>query len=597
MGDRQVVDDESFYDPTEGSEAGDSVHITIPWIMQQQQPHQDSPTRPAVTAHAASPSSLATVSPDKSCMCIMGEQEQQSQPEDEDTTTTKVGPHFSPQAPPPMGAPPLAPPSPPKKNSSWSVPDDDHPERVLVYSFSDEKHNPETSLPAPVQDPPPPPPCTSSQFHNDGAWDSLQYPTMDHHNQQLENSHPNLEEPQQSRHSTPTVQSLHHHNNKDLRCSDPHPIPVATTDHYHYHQWMVSSQPNNHGQLFQQQQQHKTSQAVPGFSATPPGAARQPLHPTAPPVRTHAASSSYQQQQPPVSNAAYPQNGTQGFVVHYEDDNHQETSPPSEGGQAPSRPPNPPTTRRTRSFGRWLTSGDASLAPNIGLTNSYEDALWGMAPHELLRFLQITNAVASFLCLVVASLSWLGKLVFLQLDQVVLLAYLACWSVLLLAVEIVAMATPEQQRLIPTNFMGRIRDQLGFLFHPCGKALFVMMLSTMCWSLESLFWSLIGTLYLVSAVGWWYAAVAYPEEVPRLMGSVEQTFRAEARRRGTVGDAARFSVATWNAFMRSWQQQPTASSAAATERPSWVGMLSPSTTEDYDHDPEPHEPTERSSLL
>ncbi|KAL7578268.1 hypothetical protein ACA910_012685 [Epithemia clementina (nom. ined.)] len=302
---------------------------------------------------------------------------------------------------------------------------------------------------------------------------------------------------------------------------------------------------------------------------------------------TNGISNSYQ--------FAYQQNGDLGsraFVVHYEEEDSKNTA------------------STTRALRHWVTAsggGDATVAPNVGLSNSYEDSLCGMAPHELLRLLQVANALASISSVVVASLSWLGKILFLQLDKAVLLAYLAMLSLVLLIVEIVATATPEQQRLVPNNIMGRIRDQMGFLFHPFGKALFVLLLTTMCWGIGGLFLTLIGTLYFTASIGWFYAAFVYRTEASRLMGSIDETYRAEARRRGhpAVRDATRFSISSWNAFMR--QQHPLAASsgaaAAAAAARTWVGSLaSPSPSmeqyDDGDEDGDDDLPAgERTSLL
>ena len=248
--------------------------------------------------------------------------------------------------------------------------------------------------------------------------------------------------------------------------------------------------------------------------------------------QVHQGRISYQQY-------AYQQNGGEGsgaFIVHYEDEGEE-----------------------THVNQRLGTSGDSNLAPNVGLTNSYDNALWGLAPHEFLRSLQIADAVASLLSLVIALLSWLGKLVFGQLDKVVLLAYLAAFSFILLSVETVATFTPAQQRLIPNNFMGRIRDQMGFLFYPWGKAFFVLLLTTMCWAIGGTLLSLIGSAFFVSAFGWFYASCAYQEDLSQLMGSIDETYRAEARRRN-IPDP-QFSISNWNALMTNHGEVARSSSA------------------------------------
>ena len=252
---------------------------------------------------------------------------------------------------------------------------------------------------------------------------------------------------------------------------------------------------------------------------------------------------------------AYRQNGDEGgsaFKIHYEDE---------------------ADAKQQRKALLNSTKGDASLRPNTGLTNSYEFALWGMAPHELLGFLSKLDIVASASCLMIASLSWIGKLVFLQLDKVVLLAYLAALSFCLGFIEVTAIVTPEQQRLIPGNFYGRIRDQLGFLFHPLGRAFFVILLTTMCWGIGGIFLGIAGLMYFISGIGWVYASCAYSADLPRLMGSMDEAFRAEALRRNVSVSA--FSVATWQAFM---------SNPVESVRTSWTTLMNSSRAYDFGAD-------------
>mmetsp|Transcript_2712 Transcript_2712/g.7553 ORF Transcript_2712/g.7553 Transcript_2712/m.7553 type:complete len:497 (-) Transcript_2712:265-1755(-) len=281
----------------------------------------------------------------------------------------------------------------------------------------------------------------------------------------------------------------------------------------------------------------------------------------------------------------YRQHGSEGgsaFTINYE--NEQSLTLNEEGAPA-------------RVLGN---RGDSTLRPNTGLTNSYDYSLWGMAPHELLKFLQRMNMLASAGCVVVASLSWLGQLIFLQLEQVVLLAYLAFFSFVLGLIDLMALITPEQQRLIPTNMLGRIRDQLGFMFHPWGKALFVLLLTTMCWGIGGIFLSIAGTVYFISSLGWFYAAVAYRDDIPRLMGSIDETYVAESRRRN-VSRPRSFSVGSWEAIMRDQV-------AAVAARRTWASWTNTSRTpaNDVEAGGETHtngdggddnEPGERASLI
>lgn len=162
--------------------------------------------------------------------------------------------------------------------------------------------------------------------------------------------------------------------------------------------------------------------------------------------------------------------------------------------------------------------GDASLRPNIGLTNSYEYALFGWTLPQLVVNLRKVNLIATALTLLWVLTSWLRKALLLKLAHLVLLCYLAILSLALFLVDIMGFyRTQLSERGIMTNsthtfvMEERVRDQLGLLYHPGGKAFYLFFLSVLCGSLGDLMLRLIALLYLFSAFGYVYAYNMYPE--------------------------------------------------------------------------------------
>lgn len=232
-----------------------------------------------------------------------------------------------------------------------------------------------------------------------------------------------------------------------------------------------------------------------------------------------------------------------------DDDNGSEASDPRyrplsapPAGAPPTPPPTPPAwNAKTSSFradygtqggGQDSTNhavaasssfrGDATLRPNIGLTNSYEYALFGWTLDELIVNLRTVNLVATSLTLlwIVLSWVWLGSLITLQLSRLVLLGYLAILSLALFLVDIMGFyRTQLTERGIMRNnsthtfvMEERIRDQLGLLYHPAGKAFFIFSMALLCASLGNYpILRVIALLYCFSAFGYLYAYCTYPE--------------------------------------------------------------------------------------
>mmetsp|Transcript_15329 Transcript_15329/g.31159 ORF Transcript_15329/g.31159 Transcript_15329/m.31159 type:complete len:334 (+) Transcript_15329:231-1232(+) len=170
--------------------------------------------------------------------------------------------------------------------------------------------------------------------------------------------------------------------------------------------------------------------------------------------------------------------------------------------------------------GRGLNSfrGDATLRPNVGLTNSYEYALFGWTLQELVVNLRYLNLGASTLTLFYVAFAWIGKVFTFQWGTAVILGYLSVLSFALFLVELMGFyRTQLSQRGITSNsthtfvMEEHIRDQLGLLYHPGGKAGYVFFLAVLCWSLKMVTLRLIALAYCFSAFGYIYAFNTYPE--------------------------------------------------------------------------------------
>jgi hypothetical protein len=133
-----------------------------------------------------------------------------------------------------------------------------------------------------------------------------------------------------------------------------------------------------------------------------------------------------------------------------------------------------------------FTVCDASLRPNVGLTNRYADfALFGLALHTLLDYIRWICLANAACCILLVVLTWFWRLIFLKLDQLVLLLYLGALSACLLLAEVWSLAA---FRHVLPEWNATLQRQLGLLFHPPGKACFLLLLATLCVALGGGFW-------------------------------------------------------------------------------------------------------------
>lgn len=152
----------------------------------------------------------------------------------------------------------------------------------------------------------------------------------------------------------------------------------------------------------------------------------------------------------------------------------------------------------------FFVMGDASLRPNVGLTNRYDGALFGMALHELLEQLRMANIICALASIILLLMSWLLRLIIFQMDKLMLSIYLAILSLVLLLTECMS--------LYSIQWMDTwLKNNFGLLRHPLGKAIYVFLLSTICFGIADYPEGAVGIVYLGSSVILLYSWCAYPE--------------------------------------------------------------------------------------
>lgn len=150
--------------------------------------------------------------------------------------------------------------------------------------------------------------------------------------------------------------------------------------------------------------------------------------------------------------------------------------------------------------------GDASWRPNTGETNVYDTAIFGLALHELLDTLRLTNVVAGLTSILLLASTWLFKLVTLHIDQLVLSCYLAFLATALLSAELIQMYQVDLWSL-----HSLLRQNFGLLYHPPGKIFFCYLLASLSWGIGGVWEFLLGWVYFASASILLYVWASYPE--------------------------------------------------------------------------------------
>lgn len=139
--------------------------------------------------------------------------------------------------------------------------------------------------------------------------------------------------------------------------------------------------------------------------------------------------------------------------------------------------------------------GDASVRPNVGEANSAD----GDALPEFLMKLRVANLAGCILSILLEIPAFLGHFLLLKWDQAVLGIYLMVFCLVLICYEIhtPAIATPLQ-------------DYFGLLYHPLGRALYLILLGGLCVGQSWIPLVVVGVLFWLSAGGTLYAFIKFP---------------------------------------------------------------------------------------
>lgn len=142
--------------------------------------------------------------------------------------------------------------------------------------------------------------------------------------------------------------------------------------------------------------------------------------------------------------------------------------------------------------------GDPSLRPNTGHANDEYGGIGSLREVTTrLRYMTIASTIFS---LIWEGFAFPTRLIYdIHTDPAkpVLGGYLAFFCLMLLGVEL----------NIP-----RFRDNFGILYHPLGRGTLLLLMSVMCVGILALWWEiLLGLIFLVCGVGYFYAYIKYPE--------------------------------------------------------------------------------------
>jgi hypothetical protein len=151
-----------------------------------------------------------------------------------------------------------------------------------------------------------------------------------------------------------------------------------------------------------------------------------------------------------------------------------------------------------------LFKGNPNLRPNVGLTNSYENALFGWTWLEMVAFLRRVNLFASFSAVVMVALTWIFALFRLQFLRLVLSLLLAGMAAALWITEVFAI-------LKMRNMEESVQSRVGLLYHPVYKSVYLLVMAAICGVIEG-WWSLVlGWMFALSGVLLLLTWYRYPE--------------------------------------------------------------------------------------
>ena len=167
-------------------------------------------------------------------------------------------------------------------------------------------------------------------------------------------------------------------------------------------------------------------------------------------------------------------------------------------------------SNNTNGWARGLWTGNSSLRPNVGLTNFYDTDPCGQALHLTVRQLRYTACLLSATTILLVAWTWWIRFLFLQWTVMVVSLYLAFLALILGISEVAVLIQGGMPWALPAPLMDDnnggnlpelsasppdlvarpvllLHDQFGFLYHPTGKPLMLLLMSTMCFAMDA-FW-------------------------------------------------------------------------------------------------------------
>jgi hypothetical protein len=180
--------------------------------------------------------------------------------------------------------------------------------------------------------------------------------------------------------------------------------------------------------------------------------------------------------------------------------------------------------------------GDATLEPNIGRTNSYDYALFGLALHELLDRLRMSILFTTTLTLFILCFSiWfrIFQPVRLALSLVLAGMILILWIVEIMSIwkgnsnigtDVTTSSSASISQTKLKTFLA-FTEQVGLviLYHPIGKTIYMSICACLCWIVGGLWNWLLGLLHFCNAALLLYCWATYPEFRAVFEQNVENT--------------------------------------------------------------------------
>lgn len=179
------------------------------------------------------------------------------------------------------------------------------------------------------------------------------------------------------------------------------------------------------------------------------------------------------------------------------------------------------STNRTKIGSFLLRGSDPTIRPNIGLTNSYEYSLFGLAIHELMQYQRRYDLCLCTISFVFIFFTTLIKR-FLHPAKLILSFYLLCFIFVILISDCITMIlmyynkNNYNQNNTYYQFFKQVQEiilnYIGIVQYPFpGRSFYFMLCSTMCIAINGSIEFLLGIAYLSSSVTTIYCWFNYPE--------------------------------------------------------------------------------------